>query len=203
VGLCYLRLIGTCRLSGAPVPLRLVKRLKSIKQFGANLHLRLWKNLSDERKEKLKRYSSIFLATGGYSGYFPVAPGTVGTVVGVGILWALSDAPQFFRFVLALFLSGAGVWAAYEVGRLFRQADSPKIVIDEIVGIMVTMIGIPITGYWLACGFVLFRFFDIAKLPPINWLDSRLKNGWGVMADDVMSGIYCNLILRLMLKTSI
>lgn len=162
-----------------------------------------WSRLSPERREKLKRGASLFLATGGFSGYFPVAPGTAGTVVGVLILWCLSDAPSFFRLVLCLFLMLSGVWAAYEAGRRFKSPDSGKIVIDEIVGIMVAMIGIPITGYWLVVGFILFRFFDIVKLPPVDYLDRRLKNGWGVMADDVMSGIYCNLILRLMLKTSI
>lgn len=163
----------------------------------------LKEKLTPERKHKLKRLGILSLGTGLFTGFIPYASGTFGTLVGVAILWILSDAPEFFRLVLCLFLMGAGVWAAYEVGRRFREPDSSKIVIDEIVGIMVTMIGIPITGYWLACGFILFRFFDIAKLPPINLLDQRLKNGWGVMADDVMSGIYCNLIMRLMLKTSI
>jgi len=86
---------------------------------------------------------------------------------------------------------------------MYKMVDSPKIVIDEIAGIMVTMIGIPLTGYWLFWGFILFRIFDITKPPPAKYFDSKVHNSWGVMLDDIIAGIYSNIILQLMLRTTI
>ena len=75
--------------------------------------------------------------------------------------------------------------------------------IDEIVGMMITMVGVPVTPYWLVIGFVLFRIFDVVKIPPANIFDSRVKNGWGIMLDDVCAGIYGNILLHLMLRAKI
>jgi phosphatidylglycerophosphatase A len=140
------------------------------------------------------------VATGGFSGFFPLAPGTVGSAVAALFLWGVPTIPLWAHVLLAVALLVAGAWACDKVNQMLGQVDASPIVIDEIVGILITMIGIPLTGYWIVCGFVLFRFFDVVKLPPANVFDSRVKNGWGVMLDDVVAGIYANLLLRLMLR---
>jgi phosphatidylglycerophosphatase A len=152
---------------------------------------------------RLETLSTMFLATGGFVGYFPVASGTMGTLVGVAIVYGLRGLPGFSFVLVTLVLGAAGVWASREANIIFNKADSSRIVIDEIVGFMITMIGIPVTGYWLVMAFLLFRFFDITKLPPANIIDSKMKNGWGVMLDDVVAGIYGNIILHLMLRAQL
>ena len=154
-------------------------------------------------KVRLQRAGAIAVATGFLVGYVPVAPGTFGALVGLAIAWGLQAASLWVWAIVILGLAAAGVWASGEANRIIGQPDSRHIVIDEVVGILVTMVGIPVTGYWLVWGFLLFRFFDIVKLPPCNIFDTRLKNGWGVMLDDIAAGIYGNVVLRLMLRAEI
>ena len=153
-------------------------------------------------KRRLQRGTAIALATGFLVGYLPVAPGTFGALAGLAIVWVLASSPLWVWIFLIALLTGLGVWASGEANRIIGE-DSGHIVIDEIVGILITMVGVPFTGYWVVCGFLLFRFFDIVKLPPSNIFDTRFKNGWGVMLDDIAAGIYGNLILRLMLRAEL
>lgn len=154
-------------------------------------------------KSRLKSFGVYAIATGGFIGYFPVAPGTAGTLVGLLVVWIFAEAPFWLLLFLSLLLLVVGSWASGEANRLFGKSDSGHIVIDEIVGMMITMIGIPVTGYWMVLGFLLFRFFDIVKLPPGNYFDEKVKNGWGVVMDDVTAGIYSNILLHLMLRAQI
>lgn len=151
-------------------------------------------------RARLRKAGVLAVATGGFAGFFPLAPGTVGSAVASLFLWGVPTIPLWAHVLLAVALLVAGAWACDKVNQILGVVDASPIVIDEIVGILITMIGIPLTGYWIVCGFVLFRFFDVVKLPPANVFDSRVKNGWGVMLDDVVAGIYANLLLRLMLR---
>ncbi len=153
-------------------------------------------------KKRLKKVGIIGVASGVFTGYFPVASGTVGTLLGVAIVWLWQGLPISLQVVMCLALGAVGVWASEQAGTIFRNADSSRITIDEIVGFMVTMIGVPVTMYWIVWGFLLFRFFDIIKFPPANLFDERMKNGWGVMLDDVTAGIYSNILLHLMIRAS-
>lgn len=152
-----------------------------------NEHRRLW----------------IAVATGGYSGYFPLAPGTAGSVVGAGLVWVFQSWTISFQVGIIAGLTILGARACQQANRIFKKADSPRIVIDEIVGMMISMIGIPVTGYWLVVGFILFRIFDIVKPPPARYIDTHVKTGWGVMGDDIAAGIYSNILLHLMLRATI
>lgn len=154
-------------------------------------------------KPRLQRLFVYWFATGGFVGFFPLAPGTMGSLVGVGIVWLMSGTPWWVLLLLAVLLLGVGVWSAQELDKILGEKDSGHIVIDEIVGILITMIGIPVTGYWLFWGFMIFRLLDIVKIPPGNYFDERVKNGWGVMMDDVTAGIYGNLLLQLMLRAQL
>lgn len=140
-----------------------------------------------------------WVATGGGLGYSPVAPGTVGSLAGVALFWAVGRSVTL-GWITAVGLSALGVWAATRMTQMVGQHDPPCVVIDEIVGQFVTLWLAwslePPTALWLfvVIGWVLFRVFDIVKPPPVRQLE-RLKIGLGVMADDLMAGIYGAIVL--------
>ncbi|MCB0404222.1 MAG: phosphatidylglycerophosphatase A [Bdellovibrionales bacterium] len=144
----------------------------------------------------------IAFTTGLYTGYAPFAPGTWGSALAAVLLYFIADLSMGLHVVLTAALLVGGAFASERVAATFGEQDSSKIVIDEIVGMLITMIGIPFTGYWVTIGFLVFRFFDITKPPPARFLDTKLKNGWGVMLDDAVAGIYGNILLQLMLRSS-
>lgn len=139
---------------------------------------------------------AVFVATGGYVGKAPVAPGTFGTLIGLPLCYLLS----FFRTSAAMGLTIAviagAVWAAHRAEAALGRHDPGCIVIDEIAGMAVTLLGLPFTPISAVTGFALFRVFDIAKPPPVRTLDRRVPGGLGVVADDVAAGILANLVLR-------
>ena len=142
---------------------------------------------------------AVFVATVGYCGYFPIAPGTVGSAAGLVfyalVRWTGSPVVEAGA-ILALF--AAGVWAGTTAERYFGGIDPGPIVIDEVVGMLITLAFIPVGWSGAAVGFVLFRIFDVIKPYPAGQFE-RLHGGLGVMADDAMAGIYGNLSLRLVM----
>ncbi len=87
--------------------------------------------------------------------------------------------------------------AAHRAGRWFGVVDAKQIVIDEVAGLLVTMLGVPVSWMTLLAGFALFRLFDIAKPWPASYFDRKVKNGFGVVFDDVMAGLYARACLAL------
>ena len=142
---------------------------------------------------------AVFIATAGYSGYFPFAPGTVGSAVGLLVYllvwWSQSPVVEV-GLIVALF--AVGVWAGTTAERYFGGVDPGPIVLDEVVGMLITLAFIPVGLSGALAGFVLFRIFDIIKPFPAGRLEA-LHGGFGVMADDAMAAIYANLSLRLLL----
>ncbi|MBI4495864.1 MAG: phosphatidylglycerophosphatase A [Deltaproteobacteria bacterium] len=138
----------------------------------------------------------ICLASVGYSGYFPVAPGTAGTLAGVGIFLLLHPLPAalYLLFTAVLFLLAC--WIAGRAEVLLGQKDSPKIVIDEVVGLLVTLALLPRRPAAILGGFLFFRVFDIIKPPPAGIINRRMKGGLAVVLDDAVAGIYANLLLQ-------
>lgn len=150
------------------------------------------------------RIARLAIVTGLYTGYFPLAPGTAGSALGMGLVYFLySHIPVPAQVFVAVLTGLLAIWLSDSAQRHFKKSDPGQIVIDEIVGILFTMIGIPLTGGWILYGFILFRILDVVKLPPAKYFDTRLKNGWGIVMDDIVSGIYANLLLHLMLATRI
>lgn len=142
---------------------------------------------------------AVFIATVGYCGYFPVAPGTVGSAAGLVfyllVWWAQSP---FFEAALILVLFVTGVWAGTTSERYFGGIDPGPIVVDEVVGMLITLAFIPVGMMGALIGFLLFRLFDILKPFPAGRFE-KLHGGLGVMADDAMAAIYANIALRLVL----
>ncbi len=136
------------------------------------------------------------LATGFYSGFLPVAPGTWGSLVGMLLFLPLSrlSLPAYIIVLLILFV--VGFFAADAAEKIMDRPDPGQIVIDEIVGMLVTLTGAPVRFTPLILGFLIFRLFDIYKPFPVRWLDQHLRGGIGIMLDDVMAGIYSLVVMQ-------
>jgi phosphatidylglycerophosphatase A len=142
---------------------------------------------------------AVFIATVGYCGYFPVAPGTVGSAAGlVAYLLVWWSGSALVEAGLIALLFAAGVWAGTTAERYFGGIDPGPIVIDEVVGMLITLAFIPVGWSGALAGFVLFRIFDVVKPYPARALE-RLHGGLGVMADDAMAAIYANVSLRVVI----
>ncbi len=139
-----------------------------------------------------------FFATGFYSGYAPFAPGTAGSAVGLLIYWIPNFENPVILFAGFVVMFFVGVVVSGKMERSYGD-DPPIVVIDEVVGMWITLLLLPKSIIISIAGFLLFRIFDIIKPPPARNLEA-LKNGWGIMLDDVMAGIYGNLVLQLLVK---
>jgi phosphatidylglycerophosphatase A len=139
----------------------------------------------------------IVLATGFFVGTVPFAPGTFGSIIGLPIVFFLSRLNLLLSvsYILLFIVFAIGIASAAE--KILNQKDPAKIVIDEIAGLMVAFTGLPFDLKTAIAGFIVFRAFDILKPFPIRILENKLSGGSGVVLDDVLAGIYANLILRL------
>jgi phosphatidylglycerophosphatase A len=146
----------------------------------------------------LFRHPAHFIALGFGAGLAPVAPGTFGTLVAIPIATALRAYASDLGFAAALAgFALLGVWAAAVTGRALGVPDHGAIVCDEIVAFLLVLYFVGNDGVAVAFAFLLFRLFDIVKPPPIRQLDAALKNGFGVMLDDLLAAGYTLLVLAL------
>lgn len=144
----------------------------------------------------MTRRLAVALATAGYAGHFPIAPGTVGSAIGLVLFAAIRSARSALLEVLvvaALYL--AGVWAAGMAERHYGRTDPGYIVIDEVVGMLVALLLVPVSWTGAIAGFLVFRLYDIIK-PLGARRCERMHGGFGVMNDDILAGVYGNLTLR-------
>lgn len=139
----------------------------------------------------------LALATSLGVGFIPFAPGTFGSAAGV-LLWAVLPASPAIHVGVAVGVFVLGVWAAAVTERHYRTTDPGVVVIDEVLGMLVTLLFNPVSWIGALLGFLLFRLFDVLKPYPANRFE-RLHGGLGVMADDAMAGVYANMVLRLAL----
>jgi phosphatidylglycerophosphatase A len=139
---------------------------------------------------------AVFIATAGYCGYFPYAPGTVGSAAGllVYLLVWWTQSPVVEAGLIAVVFA-AGIWAATIAERFFGGIDPGPIVIDEVLGMLITLAFMPVGLTTALTGFVLFRIADVFKPYPAGRFEN-LHGGLGVMADDAMAAVYANLALR-------
>jgi phosphatidylglycerophosphatase A len=143
-------------------------------------------------------YFILILATGFGVGYSSFAPGTLGTLIAIPVYFFLSAIPSpIFEITLIAFFF-LSIWISEKAEIFFGKKDDQRIVIDEMMGFLITMLWIPRTVYFIIIGFFLFRFFDILKPFPIRHMERKLKGGFGVVLDDVAAGVYANIILHLM-----
>jgi phosphatidylglycerophosphatase A len=148
----------------------------------------------------MKRIAALLLASNFGLGYSPLISGTVGSLAGPPLFYLLAGLSPLAYSLVWLVLFAIAVWASHEAGIIYGVADDGRIVIDELAGYMVTVAFLPFTWWTALFGFVWFRVFDILKPPPANWVDRRMKNGFGVVLDDVLAGVYAALALRITLS---
>jgi len=151
---------------------------------------------------KFREKTAVFLATGFYVGNIPFAPGTFGSLIGLPLCFLLSGIPLSAAIIATVLIIALAVWIAETAERTFARKDPGCIVIDEIAGMVVTLIGLPFNLTTAVVGFILFRILDILKPFPIRVLDRRLSGGLGIVADDVVAGIFANISLRILLNIS-
>ena len=145
------------------------------------------------------RRLALWMSTGLGIGYIPLAPGTFGTLWGLLIFYLCRDLPwQLVAGGTLIFILWA-VYCAHLTEETLGSHDSSVIVLDEVVGYLVTVIAIPFSVKTLVLAFLLFRLFDIVKPYPIRLIDRRWGGGWGVVMDDVLAGVFANLCLRVIL----
>jgi len=142
--------------------------------------------------------AAIWLATWGGCGYFPKGPGTAGSLGGAAVAWVLvrwAGWPPAALAAAALGLLGPGVWASSRAARYWGQEDPQRVVIDEVLGQWLALSVAPAAEwrYWLAA-FALFRIFDIWKPFPVRSAE-QLAAGWGIVADDLVAGVYAAVVL--------
>ncbi len=143
------------------------------------------------------RLVALALATSMGVGYIPFAPGTFGSIAGLVLWWLLpSTVAVQLASIVVIFIVGA--WSGSVAERHFASTDPGPVVIDEVLGMLVTLFLNPVGWIGAGVGFLLFRLSDIVKPYPANKLE-ELHGGVGVMADDLMAAIYANLVLRAVL----
>jgi len=144
------------------------------------------------------------IASGLGTGYAPIAPGTAGSILGIlffylfNLVYDKLDFQQTLILVLNLFaiiiVLLVGVYSIKKVHQIWMH-DAPKIVIDEVVGVWIAIFALPFEWQYYLYALILFRFFDILKPLYIRRLDN-LKSDWSVMLDDVLAGVYANVVLQ-------
>jgi len=151
----------------------------------------------------LLMHPAHLVAFGFGAGLAPVAPGTWGTLLALPVYWLVSPLldPIGYLLMLAVLLA-LGIWACEVTGRAIGVFDHGGMVWDETVAFLLVLFFVGDDGVRVAIAFLLFRFFDIVKPPPIRQLDAVLKNGFGVMADDILAAGYTLLVLAIWHRAS-
>ena len=142
------------------------------------------------------RRLALLIATSGYIGFAPAAPGTVGSAAGVALFYLVRAAatPWLEAAVIAV-LFAAGVWAASSAEQQLGRTDPGPVVIDEVVGMLITLVWLPVTPLGAFVGFLIFRVLDVVKPWPSRQFES-LHGGLGIMADDAMAAVYGRLLMQ-------
>lgn len=145
---------------------------------------------------RMLRDPAHFLSLGCGAGLAPVAPGTIGTLLGIPLWLLLQGLPLPFYLGVLFVLFFAGAWVAGRTSRALGAHDHGAIVIDEVLGFLVAMTAAPQGWEWILAGFLAFRLFDIWKPWPISWADRRVHGGLGIMLDDLLAGLWALVCLQ-------
>lgn len=140
------------------------------------------------------RRLAVVLATSAGAGYFPIAPGTVGSAVGIAIYLLTRHLASSWQVGVLAAISAVGIWAADVAERHFQREDPGHVIIDEIAGQLMTLLLLDVGIVGAVIGFFVFRILDIIKPWPARQLES-LHGGLGIMADDLMAGVYGWIIM--------
>ncbi len=143
--------------------------------------------------------AATVVATAFGAGYSPIAPGTAGSLVGLALFWPLQLAAPWVQLLVTVAAYFAGVAASTRLAQRLGRKDPGAAVVDEVVGMWLSLLFLPFTPATAVAAFLLFRVLDVFKPYPARQFES-LPGGWGIMTDDVMAGVYANLLLRAALR---
>jgi phosphatidylglycerophosphatase A len=127
-------------------------------------------------------------------GYVPKAPGTFGTLGALPLWWGLQFLPIWAQLLVVALFALFAIWIASLAETIYGSHDVQHIVIDEVAGMLVTVIAMPVQWLSVPLAFVAFRLFDALKPPPIAWLDCRVGGGVGVVVDDLVAGVMAAVV---------
>jgi len=185
-----------------------VKELKPAGKGGPPPSYSLTKDITHctpvaSKKKRVKIMHERFIrmmATGLGTGLSPVAPGTVGTLLGIPLYLVFIRFPWPVALFSIITFAFFAVYISQEAERIYHEKDPGRIVIDEIAGFQVTMFLVEPTLWHILLGFFLFRLFDITKPFPIRLCERNLPGGYGVVGDDLAAGVYANIILLFLVR---
>ena len=141
----------------------------------------------------------LLFATGFKLGNIPFAPGTIGTLIGLPLCFLLSMMDFLIAAFCVFIFVLLAIWISHRAEKILKLNDPGCIVIDEISGFMITLLGIPFSLIYSALGFFIFRVIDICKPFPIRFFEKKISGGIGIVIDDVIAGIYSNMLIRIVL----
>lgn len=155
----------------------------------------------DRKVDKIKIIKNPihFIAFGLGLGFAPIAPGTFGTLLGI-FIYLFNYLFLSLNSILLIFICCVfGIYICGKTAKDLNYHDHPGIVWDEVVGYLVTMLFLPFDALNIVLGFIIFRFFDILKPWPILTIDKKVQGGLGIMLDDLLAGVYANLIMNIII----
>jgi len=147
--------------------------------------------------------AGIFFVTGFYIGKIPVAPGTFGSIPGIFLAFLLNSLNPFLALAVFFLIFFIAVLLCGFVCKRKGIHDPGYIVIDEILGMAVSLMWIEMSVINVIMCFMVFRFFDIIKPFPINYFDKKIKGGLGIVFDDITAGLFTNILVNLFIKVMI
>jgi len=152
-------------------------------------------NATAYRPLELRNRVALWIASGGYTGYARIAPGTVGSFVGLLLYLPIAGSQVVAQLAVIGIVLGLGVWASDQAEKVLKIVDPRPVVIDEIVGMWISVLFVPHKISYFLSAFLLFRLFDVVKPFPAKQAE-HLRGGWGIMADDVIAALYTNAVLQ-------
>lgn len=145
------------------------------------------------------KFFILLFATGFGVGCIPWTPGTAGSLLGLLLVYLLSCVPNPLSFLILACFVLFSVLISDHAEKLYQEKDASKIVIDEICGMAVSLVGMPWEIQVVVPAFIFFRLFDVVKIPPARWIEKECRGGWGIVLDDLVAGVYVRGILMLIL----
>jgi len=147
----------------------------------------------------LRKKLIVFLATGTYLGFSPLVSGTVGTLWGVLIAFLERGSSLLFQGAILVIITLVSIYVSGKAIGIFGKKDPSEVVCDEVAGYLAAFFLIPFTAFNATLIFILFRIFDIVKPYPASIIDRRLGGGAGIVLDDIVAGIYANIVAHIIL----
>jgi len=150
----------------------------------------------NKKNEPSDQSVAVFLATGFGAGYLPKAPGTWGSLWGILVALLINNMPMAVSIFMMWLLAFVAVWSSNLAIGHFNQQDPSQVVIDEVAGMALTLLWIPMNVFSAVIGFFLFRALDILKPFPVRQIERHFKGGTGIVMDDLAAGLMANMVLR-------